>query len=132
MINELMLLKKILQSGIKYEVLAKKTYWYRGAGPAKRRSIRFALTFLLTFCVKTKSKIKGLATLCCRIHYLLSIFFGIKTSCPYFCRGEMAERSNAAVLKTVEAQVSGGSNPSLSAKIINLLPKKQVFLFKQA
>jgi hypothetical protein len=27
----------------------------------------------------------------------------------------MAERSNAAVLKTVEAQVSGGSNPSLSA-----------------
>lgn len=27
----------------------------------------------------------------------------------------MAEWSNAAVLKTVEAQVSGGSNPSLSA-----------------
>ena len=27
--------------------------------------------------------------------------------------GEMAERSNATVLKTVEAQVSGGSNPSL-------------------
>ena len=27
----------------------------------------------------------------------------------------MAERSNAAVLKTVEAKVSGGSNPSLSA-----------------
>ena len=33
----------------------------------------------------------------------------------YFAPGEMAERSNAAVLKTVEAQVSGGSNPSLSA-----------------
>ena len=33
----------------------------------------------------------------------------------YFCRGEMAERSNAAVLKTVEVQASGGSNPSLSA-----------------
>jgi putative endonuclease len=29
----------------------------------------------------------------------------------------MAERSNAAVLKTVEGQLSGGSNPSLSAEI---------------
>lgn len=28
--------------------------------------------------------------------------------------GEMSERSKEAVLKTVEAQVSGGSNPSLS------------------
>jgi hypothetical protein len=28
----------------------------------------------------------------------------------------MAERSNAAVLKTVEGNTSGGSNPSLSAK----------------
>ena len=27
----------------------------------------------------------------------------------------MAERSNAAVLKTVDGQLSGGSNPSLSA-----------------
>jgi hypothetical protein len=27
----------------------------------------------------------------------------------------MAERSNAAVLKTVEVKASGGSNPSLSA-----------------
>ena len=35
---------------------------------------------------------------------------------PYFCAGEMAERSNAAVLKTVEVKASGGSNPSLSAK----------------
>ncbi len=33
----------------------------------------------------------------------------------YFCRGEMAERSNAAVLKTVDCHRSGGSNPSLSA-----------------
>src|SRR4026208_1662159 len=30
--------------------------------------------------------------------------------------GEMAERSNAAVLKTVSPQGLGGSNPSLSAK----------------
>ena len=29
----------------------------------------------------------------------------------------MAERSNAAVLKTVDSQGSGGSNPSLSALI---------------
>jgi hypothetical protein len=34
---------------------------------------------------------------------------------PYFAPGEMAERSNAAVLKTVEVKASGGSNPSLSA-----------------
>ena len=33
--------------------------------------------------------------------------------------GEMAERSNAAVLKTVDCNRSGGSNPSLSASIKN-------------
>ena len=33
-----------------------------------------------------------------------------------FAPGEMAERSIAAVLKTVELQGSGGSNPSLSAE----------------
>ena len=38
---------------------------------------------------------------------------------PYICPGEMAERSIAAVLKTVEVWASGGSNPSLSAN--NLL-----------
>ena len=32
--------------------------------------------------------------------------------------GEMAERSIAAVLKTVDLRGSGGSNPSLSAKNI--------------
>ena len=36
------------------------------------------------------------------------------TSC--FAKGKMAERSNAAVLKTVDLRGSGGSNPSLSAK----------------
>jgi hypothetical protein len=35
----------------------------------------------------------------------------------YFCSGEMAEWSIAAVLKTVEVQASGGSNPSLSARM---------------
>jgi hypothetical protein len=34
----------------------------------------------------------------------------------YFCGGEMAEWSIAAVLKTVEGKTSGGSNPSLSAR----------------
>ncbi len=33
----------------------------------------------------------------------------------YFCSGEMAEWSIAAVLKTVDLHGSGGSNPSLSA-----------------
>ena len=33
------------------------------------------------------------------------------------CIGEMAERSNAAVLKTVDCNRSGGSNPSFSATI---------------
>ena len=33
----------------------------------------------------------------------------------YFRAGEMAERFNAAVLKTVDCKRSGGSNPSLSA-----------------
>ena len=36
---------------------------------------------------------------------------------PYFCRGELAEWSIAAVLKTVDCQRSGGSNPSLSANL---------------
>ncbi len=34
-----------------------------------------------------------------------------------FASGEMAEWSIAAVLKTVEAHTSGGSNPSLSAEV---------------
>ena len=38
---------------------------------------------------------------------------------PCYC-GEVAEWSNAAVLKTVEPKGSGGSNPSLSA-ILNLI-----------
>lgn len=43
-------------------------------------------------------------------------FGGMENPC-YFClTGRMAEWSIAAVLKTVEPQGSGGSNPSLSAK----------------
>ena len=37
--------------------------------------------------------------------------FGRTVLQPYFCAGEMAERSNAAVLKTVEGYTSWGSNP---------------------
>ena len=32
-------------------------------------------------------------------------------------KGELAERSKAAVLKTVDVKASGGSNPSLSATV---------------
>ena len=42
--------------------------------------------------------------------------------------GEMAEWSNAAVLKTVEGHTSGGSNPSFSAKE-NPQEKLWVFCF---
>ncbi len=38
------------------------------------------------------------------------IYFLLKSK-PYFCAGELAERSNAAVLKTVEGHTSWGSNP---------------------
>ena len=38
-------------------------------------------------------------------------------SCPDYKYGEMAERSNAAVLKTVLGNTNGGSNPSLSANL---------------
>ncbi len=38
------------------------------------------------------------------------------TKTLYFCCGEMAEWSIAAVLKTVGCNSPGGSNPSLSAK----------------
>ena len=43
----------------------------------------------------------------------------------------MAERSNAAVLKTVEVKASGGSNPSLSAEM-KIVPRKRDFLFAAA
>ena len=41
---------------------------------------------------------------------------------------EMAERSNAAVLKTVDCQRSGGSNPSLSAESPSRIPRRAFFL----
>ena len=48
---------------------------------------------------------------------------------PYICPGEMAERSIAAVLKTVEVWASGGSNPSLSAnKWLFSLPQAEFFI----
>ena len=44
--------------------------------------------------------------------------------------GEMAEWSIAAVLKTVEGHTSGGSNPSLSAKVFQFW--KAFLLYVQA
>ncbi len=41
-------------------------------------------------------------------------------------KGEMAERSIAAVLKTVEPRGSGGSNPSLSAEIQTYRQSKKI------
>ena len=41
-------------------------------------------------------------------------------------KGEMAEWSNAAVLKTVEGHTSGGSNPSFSATVIPITFKINV------
>ena len=57
----------------------------------------------------------------------LFIFAPAKTRIP----GGMAEWSNAAVLKTVEGQTSGGSNPSSSAKQ-NASQKVRRFLFPKA
>jgi hypothetical protein len=49
----------------------------------------------------------------------------------YFCvPGEMAEWSNAAVLKTVVPSGTGGSNPSLSASKNNC-PDRGIFVFEQ-
>ena len=48
----------------------------------------------------------------------------------YFCvPGEMAEWSNAAVLKTVVPLGTGGSNPSLSAKQKALLRSNRALSF---
>ena len=44
--------------------------------------------------------------------------------------GEMAERSIAAVLKTVEGNTSGGSNPSLSANFVETFQETSLRLFK--
>ena len=57
------------------------------------------------------------------IPYIFKFYFFYFSFCQstlrtYFCAGEMAERSNAAVLKTVEGNTSGGSNPSLSADLM--------------
>jgi hypothetical protein len=48
---------------------------------------------------------------------VITFKFCYSAAASYFRAGEMAERSNAAVLKTVEVKASGGSNPSLSATI---------------
>ena len=44
--------------------------------------------------------------------------------------GELAEWSNAAVLKTVEGHTSGGSNPSFSANPSNHMIVRVFFVFE--
>ncbi len=52
----------------------------------------------------------------------------------YICNriGEMAEWSNAAVLKTVEGHTSGGSNPSFSAIIARNNIVYGLFIFNKS
>ena len=50
--------------------------------------------------------------------YFFSIIANWYTFFAIFANGEMAEWSIAAVLKTVDCNRSGGSNPSLSATLI--------------
>ncbi len=63
------------------------------------------------------------------------IFFGRFEIIPTFATpfneriGEMAEWSNAAVLKTVDVRASGGSNPSLSAAMQLSARRWAVFIF---
>ena len=40
--------------------------------------------------------------------------------CPPYIKGEVAERLNAAVLKTAVGKTTGGSNPSFTAKDLRL------------
>jgi hypothetical protein len=63
--------------------------------------------------------------------YLITsrFYFVIRPSSYYFAPGEMAERSIAAVLKTVDCKRSGGSNPSLSAKCLKCLYERRGIFF---
>ena len=71
-----------------------------------------------------------------RIKYSIYICTRIK-GIPYETTGEMAERSNAVVLKTIDCNRSGGSNPSFSAKgnpqqllwVFCFLKKPNLFVF---
>ncbi len=53
--------------------------------------------------------------------------FCININLCSFAPGEMAERFNAAVLKTVVGNSTGGSNPSLSATRKIVLRKQDFF-----
>ena len=56
-------------------------------------------------------------------------FYTTKEKNTTFAPGEMAEWSIAAVLKTVEGNTSGGSNPSFSASLKS--PFSGLFLFQE-
>src|SRR5690606_18508483 len=64
--------------------------------------------------------------------YPLAITNRIRTFAPAQpgpSTGEVAEWSNAAVLKTVEGHTSGGSNPSLSARSNPAPHQRGIFIF---
>ena len=65
------------------------------------------MVILLILCTRFLTKIEALTIVETR---LIALLYAL-VSCLF---GEMSERSKEAVLKTVEARVSGGSNPSLS------------------
>ena len=60
------------------------------------------------------------------LKYLIKVFERPKNLLYLHRDGELAEWSNAAVLKTVEGHTSRGSNPLLSAKSISF---EMLFLF---
>ena len=67
-----------------------------------------------------KCEIRSIISKNCRyqivmLNQWLNWFCNKKKGCIFAPIGEMAEWSNAAVLKTVEGHTSGGSNPSFSA-----------------
>ena len=78
---------------------------------AKRIKIEFGSN---SICLKVRQIFFDLAA-------YLNIFLCAKSCIFATALGEMAEWSNAAVLKTVEGHTSGGSNPSSSAKNNSLI-----------
>ena len=74
----------------------------------------------------SQTRTKTYTSLVMGIANFLSRNFAGKVISTTFVDGEMAEWSNAAVLKTVVLHGTGGSNPSFSAKILSC-PNGQLF-----
>ena len=67
-----------------------------------------------------------------KINYFFLVFSCQYIKYYYFCHGELAEWSIAAVLKTVVPQGTVGSNPTFSAQESKSQPSGQLFLFPLA